>query len=269
MEKIAIINLKGGVGKSVTTCNVSVLLAKATGGERSCLVIDLDKQANTTKFFNRLDYDHPAVDQVMLYPNTALSCIRDTDFPGVDLMPANMRLLSANRQVLIDCTQRQQDRLQRALAHPDIRDTYRWCLMDCPPDIDMTTINALCAADWVIIPVDCDEWALDGLREIVEQIEHVRDCFNPQLKIMGCLVTRYSRTKYASDIVTQLKRTGLPVFHNGIRQAVAVAQSKAKHLTVGQFASQSPAAGDYRRLTQEIVSIVDTSAAGTKEAYHG
>lgn len=261
MIKIAIINLKGGVGKSVTTCNVSALLPEIQQGAR-VLVVDLDKQANTTKFFQRLDYDSPAVDAVLLHPETIGQAITDTPVANVSLLPANMMLLSANRQVLMDCTQRQQDRLARALAQVD--GNYDYCLMDCPPDIDMATINALCTADWVIIPVDCDEWALDGLNEIMDQIQSVQSAFNPNLSLLGILITKFTRTNHAVDTIKLLNATGLPVFRAGIRHATVVQAAKAAHQPIHKYSPHSPAAGDYRKLTREIVQVV--SNVDTKEA---
>lgn len=256
MIKIAIINLKGGVGKSVTTCNVSALLPELKP-DTKVLVVDLDKQANTTKFFQQLNYDVPAVSDVLLRPQAVTLAITDTPVPNVSLLPANMMLLTANRQVLMDCTQRQQDRLARALEI--VESGFDYCLMDCPPDIDMATINALCAADWVIIPVDCDEWALDGLNEILDQIDSVERAFNPNLALLGVLVTKFTRTNHAVDAVKQLNAmTGLPVFKTGIRQSTVVQAAKAAHLPIHKYAPNAPAAEDYRKLAQEIVSILDT-----------
>lgn len=261
MKKIVIINLKGGVGKSVTACNLGVLIPMQLPKERM-LVVDLDKQANTSKFFDRWDYKLPAVDQVLINPGSILDAIRETGFDRVDILPANMRLLTANRMVLMDCTQRQQDRLTRALAQ--VETAYDWCIMDCPPDIDMATINALCAADWVIIPVDCDEWALDGLDEIVEQIRVVQDQFNPGLQILGCLITRFARTNHSVRNVQGLAAKGLPVFSVGIRQSIKLAEAKAAHKPVQLYSPGCPVAHDYRNLCNEIVSKLDT-----QEVQHG
>lgn len=259
MKTIAIINLKGGVGKSITAIHVACELPGQQPGAR-VLVVDLDKQANTTKFFDRLDYDKPSAADLLTGPADGVhSTIRGTDFSGVDLIPANMQLLLANKMVLMDCTRRQQDRLAKALAR--VSDDYDYCILDCPPDIDMATINALCAAEYVIIPIDCDEWALDGLEQITQQIDTVRAEYNPQLALLGCLVTKYTRTRYARETVEKLAGTGLPVFASVIRYTTKVKQAKAAHKPVTRFCARSPAALDYIRLTGEIirkVSGVDT-----------
>ena len=163
MISIAIINLKGGVGKSVTACNLAAELAAKS---KSVLVVDLDKQGNTSKFFGVLDYDSPSVAEVMLGEDDILATIvKGVDVWGVHLLPCDMRMLKANRTILMDNGPRQ-FHLRDALKC--VAGDYDYCIMDCPPDLDMGSINALCAADWVIIPVDCDKWACDGMQEIVE-----------------------------------------------------------------------------------------------------
>lgn len=180
MITIAIINLKGGVGKSVTTCNLAAELAAA---HKSVLVVDLDKQANTTKFYEALDYEMASVADVLTGDYKANEVICKTSDLEIGLLPANMNLLKANRQILLDTTEPQQVRLREAL-YP-LADDWDFALLDCPPDLDMGSINALCAADYAIVPVDCDEWAVDGLREILDQMDRIRMYYNPRLQMMG------------------------------------------------------------------------------------
>ena len=248
MISIAIINLKGGVGKSVTACNLAAELAAKS---KSVLVVDLDKQGNTSKFFGWLDYDRLSVAEVLLgerFANAAI--VEDTGLPGVHLLPGDMRLLRANRMILMDTTEPQQYRLRDALEH-----------VACPPDLDMGSINALCAADWVIIPVDCDEWACDGMDEIIDQIERVQMYYNPRLKIMGAMMTKYRRTKYAADVIRQLSAQGVPMLRTVIRYTVKVSEAKSAHKPLREFAPKCTATDDYKALAgevDEIVSNVDT-----------
>ena len=161
MISIAIINLKGGVGKSVTACNLAAELAAKS---KSVLVVDLDKQGNTSKFFGVAGYDRPCVASVLLGVAMVRDAIVETAIPAVALLPCDMRMLKANREMIQDTGPRQfylRNRLE------PVEGKYDYCLMDCPPDLDMGSINALTAADWVIIPVDCDEWACDGMRDTV------------------------------------------------------------------------------------------------------
>lgn len=255
---IAIINLKGGVGKSVTACNLSEELANLG---RSVLVVDLDKQGNTSKFFGVLNYERPSVAEVMLGESgIEAAIVKGVDGLGVHLLPCDMRMLKANRTILMDNGPRQ-FHLRDALEC--VADSYDYCIMDCPPDLDMGSINALCAADWVIIPVDCDKWACDGMNEIVEQIEQVQAYYNPCLKIMGALMTKYRRTRYAEDIIKQLCASGISVLEAVIRYTVKVSEAARASMPLLEYCPDCTAAVDYRGLTEEVERIV--SNVDTKE----
>lgn len=258
MISIAIINLKGGVGKSVTACNLAAELAALS---KSVLVVDLDKQGNTSKFFGVLDYDRPSVAEVMLGECRVWDAVvEDTGVIGVHLLPCDMRMLKANRMILMDNGTRQYH-LRDALK--DVSANYDYCIMDCPPDLDMGSINALCAADWVIIPVDCDEWACDGMREIVDQIEQVQIDYNPRLKIMGALMTKYRRTRYAAEVVHQLNDAGVEMLGTVIRYTIKVSEAKSAHKPLRAYRPDCSAATDYGCLADEVEEIV--SRMDTKE----
>ena len=258
MINIAVINLKGGVGKSVTTCNLAAQLAAE---QYSVLVVDVDKQGNTSKFFKRCDYEQPSLAEVLLCSAWASDAIVDTSLPCVDLLPADMRMLKANRNILMDVTEPQQYRLRDALRK--VAANYCYCLMDCPPDLDIGSINALCAADWVIIPVDCDEWACDGMAEILDQIARVQMYYNPHLKILGVLLTKYRNTKYADGVITHLAQMGVPLLHTAIRYTVRVSEAKSAHLPLRAYKQNCTAALDYADLAREIIEKVST--ADTRE----
>lgn len=257
MISIAIINLKGGVGKSVTACNLAAELAAKS---KSVLVVDLDKQGNTSKFFGVAGYDRPCVASVLLGVAMVRDAIVETAIPAVALLPCDMRMLKANRTILMDNGPRQ-FHLRDALEC--VAGDYDYCIMDCPPDLDMGSINALCAADWVIIPVDCDKWACDGMQEIVEQIEQVQAYYNPRLKIMGALMTKYRRTRYAEDIIVQLCASGISVLETVIRYTVKVSEAAHAGMPLLEYCPNCTAAVDYRELTEEVERIV--SNVDTKE----
>ena len=254
MINIAVINLKGGVGKSVTTCNLAAQLAAE---QYSVLVVDVDKQGNTSKFFKRCDYEQPSLAEVLLGSAWASDAIIETSLPCVDLLPADMRMLKANRNILMDVTEPQQYRLRDALRK--VAANYCYCLMDCPPDLDMGSINALCAADWVIIPVDCDGWACDGMAEILDQIARVQMYYNPHLKILGVLLTKYRNTKYADGVITHLAQMGVPLLHTAIRYTVRVSEAKSAHLPLRAYKQNCTAALDYADLAREIIEKVSTA----------
>ena len=158
MSKIAIINLKGGVGKSVTACNLACILAEKHS--RRVLVMDLDKQANTTKFFQCFDPRGKTMASVLTLDNKLEDVICHQEKFKVDVAPSCMSMNFANKLVMLEAGRPQHNRIANALA--PLADAYDYCIMDCPPDIDIATINALVCADWLIIPMDCGEWAMDG-----------------------------------------------------------------------------------------------------------
>lgn len=248
--RICVINLKGGVGKSVTTINLADCFARRG---RRVLVIDLDKQANTTKYYNMLDYTASDVGDVLTGKVEAAKALRSTGEQDIMLLPANMSLLNANREIMLDTLHPQQCRLRDALDSID--GVFDVVLMDCPPDLDMGAINALCAADWVLVPVDCDEWAADGLSIVMEQIESIRTYYNHGLKILGVLITKYRPTNYARRIISDIART-CPVMQTGIRFTVKVAEATASHQPLYLFARGSTAAQDYDALCDEIIERV-------------
>ena len=260
MATIAIINLKGGVGKSVTACNLACILSGIYA--RRVLVMDLDKQANTTKFFERVQSGHQKTIADVLTLDAKLNdVIVHTGWDDIDLAPSNMQLLLANQSVMFDLARRREDRIRRAL-YP-YRSEYDYCILDCPPDIDMATINALVAADWVIIPVDCDEWALDGLDEIMTQIRDVKAEYNEGLEIMGTLATKYDRGRYSTKTINQLVGLDIPTFRAAdgsvlhIDSSVRVKESKAFHRPLYQYAPKCKPAAQYRTLAERVMEIAE------------
>ena len=248
--KICIINLKGGVGKSVTAINLADCFARRG---RRVLVVDLDKQANTTKYYNRLDYQAVDVGDVLTGKASIPLAMRGTEEKNVLILPSNMSLLNANREIMLDTLHPQQSRLRDALE--EVEGLFDVVLMDCPPDLDMGTINALCAADWVLIPVDCDEWAADGLEIVMDQIESIRRYYNPGLQMLGVLITKYRTTNYARRVVENIAKE-CPVMQTGIRFTVKVAESTASHQPLHLYAPGSTAAQDYEELCNEIAERV-------------
>lgn len=259
MATIAIINLKGGVGKSVTACNLACILSGIY--DRRVLVMDLDKQANTSKFFKRFSDTADTMGDVLELRVKLPDVIQQTDFSGVDIAPSNMSMLLANKNVMFDVRRPQADRLKNALE--PLRNDYDYCIFDCPPDIDMATINALVAADYVIIPVDCDEWALDGLAEIMDQVRDIQHGYNHGLAVMGVLATKYDRGRYSTKTINQLVNLDIPTFRADdgavlhIDSSVRVKESKAFHRPLYQYAPKCRPAAQYKTLAERVMEIAE------------
>lgn len=255
MQKIAIINLKGGVGKPVTACNLACILGQMH--KRRVLVMDLDKQANTSKFFRRFEPGMTTMAQVLTMENVLADAIVNTRFDHVDIAPCCMKMVNANQEVSRDVLHPQQNRIRKGLH--DQEGLYDYCIMDCPPDIDMATINALVAADWVIIPVDCDEWAFDGLKEIMEQVAEVKEELNPHIKVMGILATKYTRGGYSQRALDQLEQCTWPVFRDPdgkvlrIDYSIKVKEAKTLHQPI--YTYRVPANLQYRQLADIVEKI--------------
>lgn len=200
MRTISIINLKGGVGKTVTSINMAYELMQR--GSR-VLLIDCDKQGNTSKFMKCHNYDKKSLSDVLLGTAGIMEVSVRIRFALIDVVPANMSLLKADRQVLLDTTKPQQSRIRESLEQ--IQNKYTYCIIDCAPDINISVINALVASDDVMIPVTIDKFAFDGIREILEQIRDVKKYYNPKLEFIGCLVTQYKKSQLCDEGIKLLE----------------------------------------------------------------
>lgn len=250
MKTISIINLKGGVAKTISAINIAYVLAAVHG--KRVLLIDDDKQGNTSKFFNLYDYDHKGISEILTERGTdAAAVVRQTAYKGLDLITANMNLLKANQEVLIDSSRAQQTRLRKALV--SVSGTYDYCIIDNAPDLDMGVINALVASDDVLVPIKIDNFALDGMKELEERIGDLQD-FNIDLRITGCFVTMFQR----NNISTQkyqwlLDESPYPVFDTKIRKTVKVDESTFEHKPLLEYAKNSTATKDYISLVAEYL----------------
>lgn len=262
MNKIAIINLKGGVGKSVTACNLACVLGWKYS--RGVLVMDLDKQANSSKFFKCFDPEEKSMADVLTLEAKLGDVIQIPDYKNfqfVDVAPSCMNMIFANQRLTLETMRPRHDRLRHALDQH--REDYDYCIMDCPPDIDMATVNALVCADWVIIPVDCGEWAMDGLQEILKQVKEAKEAYNPALEVLCVLPTMYRRTRYGAKAINQLAESGLPLFRyeDGrilrIDASVKVQEAISEHMPLYAYSPKSKASEQYIELARHVVKKVE------------
>jgi chromosome partitioning protein len=249
---LAVTNQKGGVGKTTTAVNLSACLA--TLGQR-VLMVDLDPQGNATTGCGVLKRDAlPSVYQILIGRSTLADARIRTEF-GFDILPANRELAGAEID-LIDMSRREY-RLRDAMA--DIRSDYDFVLMDCPPALNMLTVNGLVAADAVMIPMQCEYYALEGLTDLVATLKKVRANLNPVLEIEGLLRTMYDpRSTLTQQVSAELEgHFGAKVYRTIIPRNVRLAEAPSYGKPVVAFDRNSRGAQAYLSLAQEMLDRRD------------
>ena len=249
MKTISVLNIKGGVAKTTSTINLAAILASEGS---KVLVVDVDAQSNSTIAFKNYDIDELSVSDVLLHKEmNILDVIKETEYENIEILPANISLAFTEKKILLDVTRNQQNRLKKALEQ--VNDKYDYCIIDCPPSLNMITINALVASDEVIVPIKIDEFALDGLEYLLESIEEIKEEFNPNLIFKGCFVTMDSATTVNKEIKKALKSILRDkLFDSTIRQNISVVESTFEQVPVVMYKKNSNASKDYRSLAKEV-----------------
>ncbi|MCM1088943.1 MAG: ParA family protein [Muribaculaceae bacterium] len=245
MKTIAIINLKGGVGKTTTAVNMAALLAGKHG--KRVLLIDNDPQGNASQFFDCYEGGEDTCGTAEILrkeqPERRESC-------GIEIINANISLLEADN-ALRASAERQDNRIKEYLQ--DIRGLWDYCIIDNPPALLMCTINALCAADEVIIPVTLDNWAMDGVETVTEQIRELQ-ALNSGLKIAGVLLTNYRKTPENEMAEKWLREhCRCRVFRTKIRRSDKVTASTYYKEPLEKYSPRSAAAVTYRKFVKEYL----------------
>lgn len=250
MKTIAIINMKGGCAKTTTTVNMAHILAKDYG--KKVLVIDNDKQGNLSKACGAWSYDKPSLADILTGEKSIREVLQVAAVDNMAVIPANMHLLTANLMVIKDEERDQATILSKELE--SVAEVFDYCIIDCPPDINISVINALVAADEVIIPIKIDGYAFDGMEELEEQINNAKK-LNPKLKFKGCLVTMF----YNRDVCRQgeewLQNQRYPVFKTHIRRTEKADEVTFTNDSLMEYSPRSGAARDYKAFVKEYLEV--------------
>ena len=248
-EVIACANQKGGVGKTTTVINLATYLAL---DGRRVLVVDLDPQGNAT---SGLGFDRASA-RASIYPSlveglSPRELVQPTQIEGLWLIPSGRDLAGAEVE-LVELPNREH-KLRHALA--ELRPAFDFVLLDCPPAVGLLTVNALTAADAVLVPIQCEYYALEGLSQLLLTIDLVRDNLNPRLRLAGVLLTMYdARTTLSSDVAAEVRRhLGGSVFETVVPRSVRLAEAPSYGRPIARYSPESRGAQAYRALASEVL----------------
>ncbi|GIW14585.1 MAG: AAA family ATPase [Dehalococcoidia bacterium] len=247
---VSLVNQKGGVGKTTTAVSLAVALARR--GQR-VLLVDLDPQANATSALGVLRSDRPGVYDALLDETPIDECIARVEAEGVDLVPSSAELSGAEVE-LVPVLARER-RLVNALQ--PVRERYDWVLIDCPPSLGLLTINALTASDSVIIPVQCEYMALEGLSRLMETLELVRRNLNPGLYILGVILTMFDpRTRLAQQVVDEVRGHFPQTFATIIPRSVRLSEAPSHGQSIFRYDPGGRSAAAYEAVASELLERV-------------
>ena len=251
---IAVANQKGGVGKTTTSVNLSACLGVL---EKKILLIDADPQANATSSFGINDFENGTY-QCLEHQKSAIECIQKSSSPNVDIMPAQLDLVAAELE-LVDKDSRE-FMLKNALQ--EVKINYDYIIIDCAPSLGLITINALTAADSVIVPIQCEYFALEGLGKLMNTIKSIQNIQNPQLDIEGLLLTMYDSRLRLSNLVIDEVKTHFQdmVFNTIIQRNVRLSEAPSYGESIIMYDATCRGAINYLNLAQEFIDKNETAA---------
>lgn len=246
---IAIANQKGGVGKSTTAINLSSCLG-AMG--QKVLTIDLDPQGNTTSGLGvEKDAAENTVYELLLGECEVEECLQKLEFEGVSLIPSNVNLAGAEIELI--GIEDKEYILQKKISK--IRDQFDFIIIDCPPSLNMLTINAMTTANTVLVPIQCEYYALEGLSQLMHTIELVQERLNPDLEMEGVVFTMYdARTNLSLQVVENVKNNlNQTIYKTIIPRNVRLAEAPSHGLPINLYDPRSSGAESYDLLAEEVI----------------
>lgn len=246
-KTIAVTNQKGGVGKTTTSINLSACLAEAG---KNVLLVDLDPQGNSTSGLG-VSAGQNSIYEALMGKTEIENCLTKTGVDGLMVVPGDIRLAGAELE-LVDAEQREY-RLRYLLN--TIASKFDFILIDCPPSLGLLTLNALTAAQRVLIPIQCEYYALEGVTSLMNTINRVKRSFNPGLDIEGILLTMFDgRTNLNIQVVESVKKHFRnKVFATAIPRNVRLGEAPSYGQPIHQYDPRSTGAESYRRLAQEVI----------------
>jgi chromosome partitioning protein len=259
-QTIACVNQKGGVGKTTTVVNLATSLALSG---RRILVVDLDPQGNATSGFG---VDKSTVDRSMYGVLVDGVPIRDATIPtevaGLMLAPSSIELSGA--EVELVSADRRDRRLTRALENA--AGAYDWIIVDGPPSLGLLTVNALTAADAVLIPIQCEYYALEGLTQLTATVNLVRDHLNPNLEVNGVVLTMFdARTNLSAEVASEVRRhLGPAVYNTVIPRSVRLSEAPSYGRPIALYRPDSRGAEAYAALAEEFIARANAATRTTR-----